>query len=254
LFEQLDADSLFRYSDATLLNFYNNQAGETKEAILNATQAIANMQGAWEVDGLQMYNEAIAKNNLISNGSDWEMNEKYVNEVQIKLNYYGTEAIAEQDKELIASIAEQCPFVGGLCVYRARALQLGWDPISLYDDRALCMNVANKSADNSEVYLDSLYSSQLSNLASGGQVKLKDGEVAVYPNPASHEISVAYHCVSEGVFVLYNNIGQEVYRAQLPAGKTKITMLLPDVPQGLYNYKCKFSDCADYVGKLSIIK
>ncbi|MBK7762246.1 MAG: hypothetical protein IPI46_02600 [Bacteroidetes bacterium] len=77
--------------------------------------------------------------------------------------------------------------------------------------------------------------------------------VRIYPNPASSEINIEYECRSEGVFVLYNSLGQQVYSCILPEGSNKIYRTLPKVVDGLYNYRCKFEGCADAFGKLLIL-
>ncbi|MBK7764017.1 MAG: hypothetical protein IPI46_11815 [Bacteroidetes bacterium] len=82
---------------------------------------------------------------------------------------------------------------------------------------------------------------------------LGNNGVSIYPNPASSEINIEYECRSEGVFVLYNSLGQQVYSCILPEGSNKIYRTLPKVVDGLYNYRCKFEGCADAFGKLLIL-
>ncbi|MBK7762245.1 MAG: T9SS type A sorting domain-containing protein [Bacteroidetes bacterium] len=81
---------------------------------------------------------------------------------------------------------------------------------------------------------------------------LENKGVSIYPNPASSEINIEYECKSEGVFVLYNSLGQQVYSCILPEGNNKVYRSLPKLVDGLYNYRCKFTGCADSFGKLLI--
>jgi hypothetical protein len=170
------------------------------------------------------------------------------------------------EKEWLEELAYTCPFVGGNAVYKARTLWSMYEADAKYDDRMLCMYAQNKGGDKISD-IDSFLNNQLketiqTNAMTIGQqpiiktskTELTDGEVVVYPNPASTQITIEYNCMSEGYFILYNAIGQEVMLSQLGKGRKKVSLLTNDLSKGVYTYKCEFDGCENKFGKFSIIR
>ena len=167
---------------------------------------------------------------------------------------------------VLSAVQTICPFVGGNAVYKARTLWSMYEADAKYDDRMLCMNAQNKGGDKISD-IDSFLNNQLketiqtNGMTIGQQPIIKtsktvltDGEVVVYPNPASTQITIEYNCISEGNFILYNAIGQEVMRSQLGKGRKKVSLLTNDLSKGVYTYKCEFDGCENKFGKFSIIR
>jgi hypothetical protein len=76
--------------------------------------------------------------------------------------------------------------------------------------------------------------------------------VTIYPNPAQNQIHITKECKSKGVFTLYNRLGQVIASYTLTESNVKVT--LPELAQGVYNYKCEFENCDAVIGKLTIIE
>ena len=171
---------------------------------------------------------------------------------------------------VLSAVQTICPFVGGnavpIAIGKARTLWSMYEADAKYDDRMLCMNAQNKKGDKI-TDIDSFLNNQLketieTNAMTIGQqpiiktskAELTDGEVVVYPNPASTQITIEYNCMSEGYFILYNAIGQEVMRSQLGKGRKKVSLLTNDLSKGVYTYKCEFEGCEETYGKLTILQ
>ena len=119
--------------------------------------------------------------------------------------------------------------------------------------------------DYTNLNIDSLYEVQnIENQKSQGMIikhpinvshnVLEDGEVMIFPNPASTQITVEYKCKSDGELIIFNCVGQQVLKAYLTNGNTKVSLLTKDLPKGVYSYKCIFAGCESKMGKLTIIK
>jgi hypothetical protein len=288
LYNSLDVDSLLRNSTPEMLYFYNQQQNGTLGSINDANKRINLLTDtSTNANNFESrYYDAVSINNTISSDDDWEMNEKYVNDLKLKIfsgnidtigydTLYSdslevltipiTSPISAEEKDFLRNLANTCPFVGGNAVYKARNLWSTFSPGNIYDDRLLCILGQNKNMDYTNLNIDSLYEVQnIENQKSQGMLikhpinvshnVLEDGEVLIYPNPASTQITVEYKCKSDGEFILFNSVGQQVLKADLTNGNTKVSLLTNDLSKGVYTYKCIFAGCATQMGKLTILK
>jgi hypothetical protein len=286
LYETLDADSLMRNSTPDMLYFYNQQTNSTIGTIKDADKKIDILaDSSTDVNNFDArYADALSTNSAISSNDEWEMNEKYVNNLKLKimsgvvdtvgidtiyidsLQYITrpvTSAITVEEKDFLRILAHTCPFIGGNAVYKARTLWLLFSPGNIYDDRLLCIQGQNKNADFNNINIDSLYESQIVEDYENAQAgiaqpvrhkALAQGEVVIYPNPATTQITIEYACATDGEFVLFNSIGQEVLRTMLGRDIKKVSLLTNDLSLGVYTYKCIFAGCESVNGKLTILK
>ena len=163
-------------------------------------------------------------------------------------------------------VQTSCPFVEGLAVYKARTLWALWEPSAVFDDRGLCAQGQSKNQGNENI--DEFMINSLKELtstktnksleANNAIVKEKqrilteDSKIKVYPNPASEYILIEYDCENDGVFLLYNSIGQQILSTQLEKGKRKVQIAIKDISNGMYQYKCTLNGCVESIGKLSV--
>ena len=171
-------------------------------------------------------------------------------------------------KEDMQFLASSCPFVEGTAVYRARTIYSLWEPNAIFYDRIICIQGQNKNQDNSNINIDSLIESQIAEAnvkmvsnnisadASNTKKVISDSKsvIKVFPNPASTFIIVEYNCESDGELILYNSLGQEILKTSLEKGNMKVQIQINDIANGMYQYKCKFENCIDQIGKLTIQK
>jgi hypothetical protein len=79
-------------------------------------------------------------------------------------------------------------------------------------------------------------------------------EWSIYPNPAKNEITLERLCSDAGIFTLFNSIGQMLLQKEIPLNQNAVHIKLPELTDGIYNYRCDFENCESLFGKLTIIK
>ena len=181
---------------------------------------------------------------------------------------------AASNKSAFSAVQTMCPFVGGTAVYKARVLWGMYSPITQYNDRLTCIQGQNKNSNNGYVNLDSLYEAQTNeqatilaneirngshSIANDKQLKqtgleLSKREVIVlYPNPATDFIKIESSKKGTANFILHDALGKDVLNSPLLFVDGKGYLKLPNLANGLYTYKIKFTD-EIFTGKLNILK
>jgi len=131
------------------------------------------------------------------------------------------------------SVANQCPYLGGVAVYQARALLAWGSPVTLnYNDDCL---------DSAAV--------MIREEAPARQVVAKP-KVQVYPNPTRDEVFI-YTDVA-ATFELYNLLGAQISTQMLHDGETRISTV--DWAAGTYFIFMKLSNGSTSTHKIIIIK
>ncbi|MBK8143880.1 MAG: T9SS type A sorting domain-containing protein [Bacteroidetes bacterium] len=266
------------------------QQGSTIGAINEADKKIALLSDSTTNDNnfVARFNDALSANNAITSNNEWEMNERYVNAIKLKimsgiidtvgydtvntdsLQYLTipvTSCISIEEKDFLRELAYTCPFIGGNAVYKARPLWASYAPGAIYDDRLLCIMGQNKNLDYSNLNIDSLYEQQIVDQYKVKQMTiennaiidskrkvLEDGDINIYPNPTSQQLTIEYECKTDGEFILYNSLGQEILKTTLTNENKKVSLLTNDLSVGVYSYKCIFAGCESKNGKITIIK
>jgi hypothetical protein len=208
--------------------------------------------------------DAWALNLAISSSNNWENQERAMNFELIRWIDKGIDSLDMSERNDIEALAKTCVFANGPAVYKARSLWSNYEPDAIFDDRIYCIATANKGGSQSD-NVDSLMLAEsgivLNTLNENGETKndvkqigivAKFNLVSIYPNPASNEIIVTHDCNSQGVFKLFNSVGQIILSEKLIINSTKIK--LPKLAQGVYNYKCEFDSCEKMVGKITIVQ
>jgi hypothetical protein len=75
----------------------------------------------------------------------------------------------------------------------------------------------------------------------GVQTQTLPNSISVYPNPATNQVTIQYESSSDGMFALYNTLGQQVLTSSLDKGKVQVIIPL-QLPTGLYSYQCNFKN------------
>jgi hypothetical protein len=271
VYRQLDIDSLLRTSDAYLNTFYNYQTQQNIGKLRDAERAINLLYDSSTnaVNHADRYNAALFANENIISGEYWELNEKAINRALILLSSMPADSLPQNVKDDIGTIAHLCPFEGGNGVLKARILWMHWQPNALWDDRVLCMQGLNKNQQNSITDIDSLNSetikqsnlqigqlgiSTINSIAKQSSLTDKIEGVRVYPNPANSYVIISYKTEVNGLFTLYNTLGEIVFKTELSSENTKTQIPLFDLANGVYHYEVAFASMKKTIGKLSILR
>jgi hypothetical protein len=241
LYKELIEDTVLRNSDVALIAFYNDHINTNIDKICKVDRMLAALT---DTDSVQMaisYTAISTLNNSISTGNSMETNEKEMNILQIKLIQQGMDSITEAEKEDITQLANTCVFEGGVAVYKARSMASLWQPDFVVDDRILCSGVG-LGKNNDDIDLDTIVNNAFKKALDKRQAYYKNSKsVEVFPNPASDNITIKYQSTTDGVFELYNTLGQQVLKSILEKGKVQVTIPL-QLPTGLYSYQCNFKN------------
>jgi hypothetical protein len=163
-------------------------------------------------------------NNNISNANEWEGYEKTVNSIFI--GYLQNGALAEGEQEILETIAELCPKIGGMAVYKARSI-LPECVRLVGDNRADCYPAPEPLTPAEP--------------RSTEHTPLKNIERAqVVPNPAFETATVIVPNGKQGSLRLFSAFGNLVSEQQVVSPQTSVGVSM--LPQGIYYLEILYSD------------
>lgn len=126
--------------------------------------------------------------------------------------------------------------LGGLAVFRARALLSLINPNQHFDDRAICEPFGG-------IRIGNISNSILNNLK-------------IYPNPAMNKVTVELNSeINENAqFLMFNPAGQKVLDNHLLSNQKIFTFDISDIKPGVYQYQLVTKNQSFTNGKLVIIR
>jgi hypothetical protein len=262
VYTTLDIDSALRYSEIGLLNFYttrqNLNIGRLRETdrlieiLFDSTTDAGNFN--------TRYQAALAANNQISSGEEWELNEKRMNEALIYSSATPVDSLEQSLKDDIAILAHACPFVAGQAVYKARRVWSFWQPNALFDDRLLCLQAENKNGENEIEDIDNYYTQQISaaqnivvipsntKVILNASINFKE-HTRVYPIPINTMVNIELGRNEPAELTIYNLLGEKVLSVILKLQLTKLS--LDQLVPGFYQYRIKYTNGDCETGKLT---
>lgn len=198
-------------------------------ALNNQALALADTSRALTAEGVKATNASIATSELI------EANEKQVNGIYLSTVAKGIDGFTPEQSTTLFAIANQCPLTGGNAVYRARALYALIDDEQDYDDPVLCLQHG---------------------LIYRSMQQVGDHAITVVPNPATDHASLVLDEAwdAPGVFVVYDAMGAEVMRAEVPAYTSHWEFSTAALAPAMYHYRVRGPSGKVSDGKLSIIR
>ena len=234
LVAQLELDSSLLQSNIDLQNFYVQQMFTSTKELRDVENNFIQLKDsllstdsiAWNT--LLLSTDSI--NNSISSSKDNVKLMSIVNRFTIKWLASGISSFNQTERDSIKYIADLCPFVGGLAVYRARMLYNNIEPMA-WADRVICNALfSNKNEGNED---DSRIDESLLALIDHEGLKL-------YPNPASTILTLEYNLqlFEKGELVFYDLLGREYLRVTLSSYSNKVSFPIDTLPKGLY--LCKY--------------
>lgn len=258
LYEQLKTDTSFRNCNDTLLSFYDSLDAEIISQINSTNDRLATLIASMQSQNYELYaqrmDEAINNNSNIVSETVQEANEHDINAIYLKVLLYGKDSLSDEDSIFIETLANQCPYIGGIAVYKARMLYALYNPASMFDDISICNNIGvykngggDGLFDDENNYLKNLKPKQ--NILANSEHKF-----VLYPNPASTTITIAYQLQpnEKGNVIVYDLLGREQLKMDLDYNINKVSVNISSLPLGLYTYKYLVNNVQKQAGKLLI--
>jgi len=185
-------------------------------------------------------------NNAISCSTLFETNEKTMNTLYIKYMELGLDALSETEISFIQDLADNCPYIDGNAVFKARHMYSMFVPNFYYNDLDICNQIGVYKGGTS------MYEQENNLLGDMAKSILLMDELKVYPNPTDGQINIAYHInhTETALFTIYNMYGSMVRTLTLDGEKNIITTSLNNLPRGFYTYKCTVTGRILSTGKL----
>ncbi len=261
LFNQLSKDAIFRNSHPTLLSFYNSTYNS---AIAQEHIADARLQEL--IDNFTSNNPAYIEAHLedteqanedIDDSEAQDENEQIINRIYLKVLRYSIDSLSVDDSTFIVELANQCPYIGGSAVFKARSLITNYYPSSMFDDLKLCSDVGiykqtttNNSNTKSIITRENEYLQQVKQHM---DTKLAYPTIfSINPNPTNSQIIISYRIKpnEEGQLIIYDILGRERMTIYLQSKNDKAVVGLNDFEQGIFIYKYFVNNIQIESGKL----
>ncbi len=199
--------------------------------------------------------DAEQANEDIDNTEAQDENEQIINRIYLKILRYSIDSLSEVDSTFIVELANQCPYIGGSAVFKARSLITIYYPSSLFDDLKLCSDVGvykQSSTNNSNAksiiskeneYLQQIVRNEL-------KAKIISDEFAIYPNPTDGQIAISYNMRTDSWLNIIDIAGRVVKVIYLAKENNKVIVNINELSVGLYTYSLGNKNLVVRTGKL----
>jgi hypothetical protein len=179
----------------------------------------------------EQYNDAVPFTQ-----ATYERNENIINRIYLSTVARGIYTFTSAQKTAIDAIADACPIMSGLCVFRARSLRKLYVPNATYNDVELCQHVGISYR-----------------IKPKAEVVITKPIYKVYPNPANDylTIEIINSSVSNSFISLTDILGRIVYTQKINTNSHQIDV--NSIPVGMYHLKI-FSeeDSSNFIQKVII--
>lgn len=177
-----------------------------------------------------------AVNATLGTSEEIEVNKKQVNEIYLSTVAKGLSEFNTDQTTTLFAIANQCPMMGGMSVFKARSMYALINEDQQYDDPLLCL--------------------QHGIVVRSQQQAAAAGKITVVPNPATDNASLMLggEWQTPGEFVLYNAVGAVVMRAVVPANTPQWEFSTTALAPAMYHYMVQGPTGSRFAGKLSIVR
>ena len=161
-------------------------------------------------------NQLALDNDGLPATQSFEVNEKTVNGLFLSAFIAGDMEFNPVQLNQLQAIADQCPYDGGLAVFKARGL-LGLTNFSFYDDKVLCQSTAEEQ-EQEEIKIENFIS-----------------EIFLFPNPTKESVSIIFKGHDKkGYIKVRDLLGREVFRGAVEKNASMLSVNVQDWNEGLY--------------------
>jgi len=217
------------------INYVNQRLSLVND--LNSQQQVrSNLIQQQQGNNLIQMAQAEFFNDLVIPNELPEANEKFINDMVIKLNNSGVVGLVN-DLPQILDIATMCPYQGGPSVYNARVLASYFDNTMQYDDVGVC-------------FQHGVLKQQM--ITNG----LKGEQVQIIPNPANTEAEVIVSGKLEGIckIEIRDAVGKTILEQTFSCNKRKHALNLSSLAPGAYVVIVNINGSLNQFGKLVIAR
>lgn len=236
------------------MDFFSEMENDAIQQIEEADQAITALMESYQtnneifIDQLRMY--ADSNNENIDNTRMQDANESKINSVFLKVQQMGFHSLNTDDSTLISELANQCPFIGGTAVYKARTLYAYYAPASLFDDIKICNNAGQFKNGNSTGIFDDENGFLKTLLPDINKVALNENDILIYPNPTQSVLKIRYKSATDSKLVIIDILGISVKEIYLAKNVQNVETAIDDLSPGVYMYRQVVGDRTIHTGKL----
>jgi hypothetical protein len=244
LFAYLVKDTARRLQYPVLNQFYLNNLGSSIDRLNIVDILMAQLIEPSTLENSNLFNTYLAnaqfQNSSITGNEYIILNEKLMNTLQLQAIENGNESLLPTDWEWISELAQECPFVAGNAVYKARMLYSGVNPLAYFDDLKICnsVGVAKNGTglfDDENAALDSITAQ------TGGKLvfEIEGNQIKVYPNPATDNVTVSYHlnAFSHAQIQLLDMQGRVLKIIELLPSSNHVNFGVAEMANAIYNYR-----------------
>ncbi|MCP5353441.1 MAG: T9SS type A sorting domain-containing protein, partial [Chromatiales bacterium] len=207
------------------------------DAINTLKQDIAVIYSSINTSKVNKLNEAKTWNDAVQPNELPEYNLKQVNDINIIYEKNNKDSITQYYSTLL-SIAEQCPYSGGVAVYIARSLIALFNDSIVYDDENNCLQQGYYRLQNE------LKNNKVLN------------DIDLIPNPASNYADIILNKNYEGIcrVKITDIYSKVVFEQSFDCNKKQFRINTIGFLNGMYNVQISVNDNTFNVSKLIIVK
>lgn len=249
LYEQLHQDSASLLSNAALNSFYLLQQQDPTGALYRIdsllvllTDSLSRLDSSLFLQRLQ---QAQTLNSSLGTNFNVEMNEQWLNALQLKLVRFGRDSVSANDLQQLELLAKSCPMVDGQAVYKARTLYAYYEPGLTYQDFEDC-NLANKGGTGPyQNILQFLHESQQNQSI---EAPSEPVSIVLFPNPTSGMVHIRLEEPNSGseTIALFDLAGRVVAEHQIVFSNGHGSINFQNISPGMYTCKIGKGNSAFY--------
>ena len=137
-------------------------------------------------------------------------------------------------------VNSQCPYAGGLAVYKARGMYAMINDAIDYDDDAICLS-------EGVVLRQASHQSAMQNVYE---------YASLFPNPAKETVTLSFEFGKDiaGGIDIFNSMGQDIKTIRLSANEHNVSVDVKNLSNGIYTYSIRSDEGFIQKGKLTITK
>ncbi|HRI34475.1 MAG TPA: hypothetical protein PLD02_12040, partial [Saprospiraceae bacterium] len=235
LYAALSMDEALR-SNGVLDNFYDTVQGKPIAIFYTVDKLIAALNdtslGNSQRESIRL--EAITENNRISSTDIVIENRAAVNDIFLNTGALNDYAFTSPQISELQEIADQCPYIGGKAVFKARGLLRIASDQWYWDDREIC---------------------ELTLKAATPNIETQD-QFDLHPNPTSSIVKLKYSLMNEGnyLIILTDILGNKLQLIPVKNNVGEIEIDLSLYATGMYGLFLQAKDNLKYIGKVNLIE